>query len=203
MPRRENPRRIVTALREDGTSYIARVDELDRSGFHPRGDSPEELEMLAVAYPRWQEGELPDVRVVWGRNHLPFELPNDPQETPGGGIGGPDSVRFSITIYPPGWEGEYFWANRMNILWVLRGALTYRTDSGDEVVAEPGDTIVQNGTNNAFFNRGDEDVWMAAAMFTARRVAGPTPPRERFQGTQEQLSLFLAQAGEAGSATAG
>jgi hypothetical protein len=197
MPRHESPRRIVTGLTEDGTSYIARVEELAKNSFRPRGTSPEELEMLEVAYPRWRDGETPDVRVVWGADHLPFELPNDPEHTPGGGIGGADGVRFSITIYPPGWEGEYFWANRVNVLFVVRGALTYRTDNGDEVVAEPGDVIIQNGTNNAFFNRGDEDVWMAAAMFTARRVAGPTPPTDRFQGTQDQLQLFLEEAGRA------
>jgi hypothetical protein len=171
------PRRIVTALREDGLSYIARTEEVpaDRSQRLP-------AEVEARSYPRG----VPDVRVVWDCDELPVVLPAAADSQPSGRLPGPRGARVSVTVFPPGWEGEMFWSNRVDVLWVMAGELTYRTDSGDEVVVGQGDIVIQNGANKAFFNRGREPVHMGAVMFGAIQ-AGPTPPLQRYHGPPDGL----------------
>jgi len=171
------PRRIVTALDEDGKTYIARVEEV------PGGRSqglPDEVRRRS--YPKG----VPDVRVGWDCDQLPAVLPADPEAEPSGRLPGPQGVRVSVTIFPPGWEGEMFWSNRVDILWVMSGELTYVTDRGDEIVVGPGDLVLQNGANKAFFNRGDEPVHMGAVMVAALQ-AGPTPPLDQYHGPPEGL----------------
>jgi quercetin dioxygenase-like cupin family protein len=175
------PRRIVTALDERGVSYLARVEELAAAG--PDVGRPDSAD---VAYPGWRDGDRPDVRVAWGCDELPFRLPVDPEATPSGAHPGPLGVRVSVVTYPAGWQGEMFWSNRVDVLWMLAGELVYRTDGGDEVVLRPGDVVIQNGTNKAFENRSAEPVTFGAVMFGAVN-AGPTPPRERFHGAPHEL----------------
>jgi quercetin dioxygenase-like cupin family protein len=103
---------------------------------------------------------------------------------------GGKGFRVSLMTYPPGWKGEMFWSNRVDLIWILSGELTYVTDGGDEVVLRPGDVVIQNGTNKAFMNRGSEPVWFGAVCCGAIRV-GPTPPPEQFHGTQETLRQHL------------
>jgi hypothetical protein len=174
------PRRIVTALSPEGLSYIARSEEVPAAGSHRL---PAEVE--ARSYPRG----VPDVRVVWDCERLPVVLPADPREEPSGRFPGPRGVRVSVTILPPGWEGEMFWSSRLDILWVMAGELTYRTDSGDETVVEPGDIVIQTGTNKAFFNRGSVPVQMGAVMLGAGQ-AGPTPPMEAYHGPPDTLRFI-------------
>ncbi len=184
-----HPRRIVTALGPDGKSYLARVEELE-----PTDVSQWEAnaEALKVGYPRWAEGEHPESRTVWGCDQLPFVLPSDPAGTPHGRHMPPggSGFRVSLMTYPPGWAGEMFWSNRVDVIWILSGELTYVTDGGDEVVLRPGDVVIQNGTNKAFHNRGSVAVWMGAVCCGAIRV-GTTPPAEQYHGTQENLQQHL------------
>jgi hypothetical protein len=173
------PRRIVTALDETGRSYLARVEEIPVS-------APPAKRTGEVAYPRWREGERPEVRVAWGCEELPFRLPIDPSETPSGRHPGPLGVRVSAVTYPPGWRGEMFWSNRVDVLWLIAGELAYRTDGGEEVVVRPGDVVIQNGTNKAFENHGSVPATFGAVMFGAVNE-GPTPPADRFHGLPEEL----------------
>jgi hypothetical protein len=171
------PRRIVTALDADSKTYIARVEEV------PSGRSqglPDEIRRRS--YPKG----VPDVRVVWDCDELPAVLPSDPAAEPSGRLPGPHGVRVSVTIFPPGWEGEMFWSSRVDILWVMSGELTYVTDRGDEIVVGPGDLVLQNGANKAFFNRGSEPVHMGAVMVAALQ-SGPTPPLDHYHGPPEGL----------------
>jgi hypothetical protein len=172
-------RRIVTAQDEQGLSYIARVEEVP-----PNLTQPLSGDVMSRFYPRG----MPDVRVVWDRDRLPAQLPADPDAGPSGRLPGPQGARASVTIYPPGWEGEMFWANRVDIIWVMAGELTYRTDRGDEIVIGPGDVLIQNATNKAFFNRGSEPVYMGALMVNATH-AGPLPPDELYFGPPEHLRI--------------
>ena len=165
------PRRIVTAPDEHGLTRLARIEEVPR-------ESAAALppEVLARNYPQG----MPDVRAVWGTDELPFALPAD-GEPPSLGLPGPRGVRVSVTQLPPGWSGETFWSERVDVLWVMAGALTYVTDGGDEVLVEPGDIVIQNGANKAFHNRGDVPVILGAVMCGAV-YAGETPPAERYHG---------------------
>jgi quercetin dioxygenase-like cupin family protein len=182
--RQTPPRRIVTALNAEGLSYLARVEEI------PVADPPGDR-ALDAAYPGWQSGQVPEVRVAWGCDPLPFRLPVDPMVTPAGGHPGPLGVRLSLVTYPPGWRGEMFWSNRVDFLLMLEGELTYRTDAGDVVVVRPGDVIVQNATNKAFENHGDGPMTFAAVLFGAENE-GPTPPREQFHGRPDELPSVAA-----------
>jgi len=173
------PRRIVTAQREDGTSYLARIEEIPEIDYDRPG-----VDTTATAYPGWADGIRPEVRVAWGREELPFELPVDPAETPSGVHPGPTGTRISVIGYPPGWRGEMFWSDRVDVLFILAGELTYRTDAGDSEVLRPGNVVIQNGTNKAFENHGTETVLMGTVMLGAVRV-GPTPPKEQFHGKLE------------------
>jgi hypothetical protein len=182
------PRRIVTGLRDDGKSYVAIDEELAAPDW--TGQPMNETDRVSIAYPRG----LPNVAAVWSIDELPAELPWD-GELPSGGHPGPRGVRVSMGVYPPGWQGELFWSNRVDILWVAKGELTYVTDSGEEVVVRPGDVVIQNGTNKAFHNRGDEDVWMGAVLLGAVRV-GETPPHDGFHGTHVELQRVLDERAE-------
>ena len=71
------PRRIVTALNDDGLSYLARVKEMAVAP--PPDDRP-----LDEVYPGWETGQIPEIRVAWGCEELPFRLPVDPALTPAG-----------------------------------------------------------------------------------------------------------------------
>jgi hypothetical protein len=173
------PRRIVTALDEQGRTYISRVEEVP-------AERSERLapDVEARSYPHG----VPDVRVVWDCGQLPAVLPADPDAAPSGKLPGPQGVRVSVTIFPPGWEGEMFWSSRVDILWVMAGELTYVTDRGDEVVVGPGDLVIQNGANKAFANRGKVPVHMGAVMCGAVQ-AGATPPLERYHGPPDRLQF--------------
>jgi uncharacterized cupin superfamily protein len=171
------PRRIVTALDADGMSYIARVEEIPAEG---TASLPPDV--AARSYPNG----VPEVRVVWDCEQLPAVLPADPEARPSGRLPGAQGVRVSVTTLPPGWQGETFWSNRVDVLWVLSGELTYVTDRGDEVVLAGGDLLVQNGVNKAFHNRGDEPVQLGAVMVGAVQ-SGATPPLDRYHGPHEDL----------------
>jgi hypothetical protein len=171
------PRRIVTAQDADGLTYIARVEEVP--GGRSRG-LPDDVRRRS--YPRG----TPDVRVVWDCDQLPAVLPADPEAEPSGRLPGSQGARVSVTIFPPGWEGEMFWSNRVDILWVMAGELTYITDRGDEIVISAGDLVVQNGANKKFLNRGSLPVHMGALMIPAVQ-SGLTPPLEQYHGPPEGL----------------
>ena len=171
------PRRIVTALDAGGRSYIARVEEVP-----PAISQSLPPDVQARSYPHG----VPDVRVVWDCKELPVVLPADPEAQPSGNLPGPGGVRVSVTILPPGWEGEIFWSSRVDILWVMGGELTYVTDGGDEIVVGAGDLVVQNGVNKGFSNRGPDPVQMGAVMCGAVQ-SGVTPPPERYHGPEDGL----------------
>lgn len=166
------PRRIVTGHDEQGRTRLLRVEEVPR-------ESAAELPADVLAR-NYSDG-MPDVRAVWGCDELPFALPVDPDDPPSAQLPGPRGIRVSSTEFPPGWTGRMFWSERVDVLWVMSGKLTYVTDGDDEVVVEPGDIVIQNGANKAFHNRGDEPVLMGAVMCGAV-FAGATPPAEQYHG---------------------
>jgi hypothetical protein len=174
------PRRIVTALDEQGQSYIARVEQVP-----PNTSEALPPDVQARSYPNG----VPDVRVVWDYDELPVVLPADPDAGPTGRLPGPRGVRVSVTILPPGWEGEIFWSSRVDILWVMAGELTYVTDRGDELVVGPGDLLIQNGVNKGLSNRGTVPCHMGAVMCGAVQ-SGPTPPRDRYHGPVDGLRFL-------------
>ena len=66
------------------------------------------------------------------------------------------------------------------------GDLVVTPPTGGVVVVGPGDLVLQNGANKAFFNRGSEPVHMGAVMVAALQ-SGPTPPLDHYHGPPEGL----------------
>jgi hypothetical protein len=166
------PRRVVTKLGDDGKSYIARDEELAEMDYGTVDPA-----RMKNTYPGWGEGEHPEIRVVWGTTQLPFRQPEQ-QDAPPSESGempsGRPFVRMSHITYPPGWQGEMFWTNTTDVIWIISGEFTYVTDSGDEVTLRPGDTLIQNGTNKSLQNRGSEPAVIGVVMCATERV-GPSP----------------------------
>jgi hypothetical protein len=169
-------RRVVTAVDQDGRSYVARDEALQEMDY----DAVDPAQM-AMPYPRWGDGEHPGISIVWGSGGLPFEHPVDPGETPSGALPGPDAphaLRVSSISYPPGWEGELFWTLTTDLIFVISGELTQVLDGGDEVTVGAGDVLIQNGTNKRMCNRGDVPANIGVVMCAAV-AAGRTPPADR------------------------
>jgi quercetin dioxygenase-like cupin family protein len=167
------PRRIVTALDQEGLSRLARIEDVaedDYSLIDPRS--------VAVPYPRWAQGEHPEIRVVWGHSGLPPRFPNDASTQTPGGFPQPGDLRVSLVTYAPGHEGEFFWADTFDVVFVVAGELTYETDGGETMILREGDVVLQYATNKALHNRGTRPATIGTVMIGGRRV-GPTPPRER------------------------
>jgi uncharacterized cupin superfamily protein len=168
-------RRVVTEVREDGKSYIARVDEMDADSEAIPPDT------VPVAYPEYTEGKHPGINALWGTGALPFHHPVDVENPPTGNFWetctNPTGLRVSQITYYPGHEGEFFWTQTTDFIFIVSGELTCVVDSGDEIVLRQGDLMVQNGTNKAWFNRGTEPAVMACVM-TGTVFDGPTPPPE-------------------------
>src|ERR1700676_1995994 len=115
------PRRVVTRLDDDGLSRIARDEELEEI------DYDAERRDIARLYPEWFEGGHPEIRVVWGTEHLPFRNPEQQDAPPspeGALVPGRPFVRMSHITYPPGWSGIPFWSETTDVLWMISGALT-------------------------------------------------------------------------------
>src|SRR5258707_470011 len=95
------PRRIVTGLREDGVSYLARVEEVEEIDY-------------ALALPGGPHGERgvePDPDAdrggffrIWGADQLPIPLPSDGKapvfDTKPGADETPEALRRSTTMPP-------------------------------------------------------------------------------------------------------
>ena len=166
------PRRIVTALDDEGKSYLVRVEPVP-----PSAPVNVPADSISRSYPQGP----PAVHAVWSCDELPFALPADPQEIPTGAHPGPLGLRLSVTVFPPGWRGEMFWSNRVDFLWMMSGRLLYTTDRGDEIVFGSGDIVIQNGTNKAFLNNWDEPAIMGSVLCGAVR-RGNAPPAHEYHG---------------------
>jgi hypothetical protein len=69
------------------------------------------------------------------------------------------------------------WHDTFDIQWLMAGELTIGMDDGTEVLMQPGDAVIQHGTNHAW-RVGPEGAVVALYMLGAKRV-GATPPADR------------------------
>jgi quercetin dioxygenase-like cupin family protein len=186
------PRRIVTGLREDGTSYLARVEEveeIDYGGAYP--DRPTRA--------RATEGYR-----IWAWDKLPLELPidgltvdieGDPsaQETPDAlrrslaVPRSPSEIRVTVAKFlprepgQPASPGAFHWNDTLVIQFLISGSLTVLLDDGSEITMQPGDVMVQPGTNHAWFP-GAEGAVMGIVVLGANRVG--ISPRSQDRGAR-------------------
>ncbi|HWL42043.1 MAG TPA: hypothetical protein VNQ73_03795 [Ilumatobacter sp.] len=181
-----NPRRIVAGMRDDGASYFARVEEVREVDYEHNYPS------LAGRQPK-----LTQIYRIYASDHLPIELPQDGLRAPL--LGEPsaddthtalrrssahppeaDGFRISMIVMhpdPDGAPGRLHWHDTFDCQWLVSGQLAVSMDDGSEVVMNPGDALLQYGTNHAWRVVGSEPAVLYLFMTGARRV-GQSPPAE-------------------------
>lgn len=166
------PRRLVTGLRPDGTSYFARVEEVEPT--------------------TRQSGGVVSYR-VWGADRLPVELPNDgltpalasspsAEETPQAlrdstTLPGLDGLRVNVVSMPPGWTCPLHWHDTFDVLWIISGEAVAILDDGSEQLMRPGDFCLCHGTNHAW-RVGDEGAVVGSVRLGVNRVGPLQPPED-------------------------
>ncbi len=176
------PKRIVTGQRPDGTSYFARVEEVapdfrsDASGPSRRVD----------VYRMWANDRLP-VELPFLDQAAPLDSNPSPEETPEAlrnsspQPGTPAGLRVSLIKFLPGQSSQdlqsgLHWHDTFDVQWLVAGELTIGLDDGSEVTMQPGDAVLQHGTNHSW-RVGPEGAIVALYMLGGKRV-GVSPPAE-------------------------
>ncbi|HWL42037.1 MAG TPA: hypothetical protein VNQ73_03765 [Ilumatobacter sp.] len=183
------PRRIVAGMNADGRSYFARVEEVGEVDY-------------PVNYPRHAAKPEKDIEIyrIWGADQLPIELPDDGTRAPLQDAPSADETHLAMrrsSPHPPVADGfritmlkmhpgrgsspersyHLHWHDTFDCQWLAAGQLAVSMDDGSEVIMQPGDALLQYGTNHAWRVVGDEVAVIYLFMLGARRV-GPTPPIE-------------------------
>lgn len=86
---------------------------------------------------------------------------------------GPNATEIRVVEMPPGCRREMHRTNTVDYGLVLCGELTVVLERG-ETVLQPGDIIVQRGTNHLWHNRSD-----APARIAFVNMSGQTTDRDR------------------------
>jgi hypothetical protein len=166
-------RRIVTGQRPDGTSRFARIEELEEDF---RGIGSHRI---------WAIDDLAATKLPYLGQAVPLGSSPSAAETPRAlrcaapHPESPGGFRISLQRMAP---GEYagnatpfmHWHDTVDLTWLLAGELSIRLDCGDEVALQPGDFVVQHGTNHAWIS-GGEGALLGVLMYGAERAA-PHPP---------------------------
>jgi len=189
------PRRVVTGIRSDGISYVAReelVEEIDYPYVLSRPAAPDNsgTETTKPASGGYRGGG--GFFRIWGSDRLPIPLDGDgrspffdteppPEQTP-------DALRRAATMPPPlgvrvGWSnalkpgppGRMHWTDSTDICFVMAGKHGQILDD-DETLMYPGDVLVQNGTNHSHQTVQAPAV-LGYVVLTALRI-GSHPPVE-------------------------
>ncbi|HWL42063.1 MAG TPA: cupin domain-containing protein [Ilumatobacter sp.] len=184
----DRPRRLVAAQRSDGTSYFVEISDVEQV------DYAKHYRRHAAASQRWS-----DIYRLWAADHLPVELPSDGRSVPiaaadpgdvsaalrGSSPHPPDGDGFRISMirmYPRPDGGAnpvgLHWHDTFDCQCLVEGRLEVTMDDGSTVLMEPGDSLLQFGTNHAWRVVGDTPAVILLFMLGARRV-GRTPPADR------------------------
>jgi hypothetical protein len=111
----------------------------------------------------WNTKETPaDIRVGTSID----DPANEPHITPPP----PGGSRFVIIDYPPGNSGTMHRTETIDYIIVLTGEIDMVMDDST-VTLRAGDTMVQRGTNHAWFNRGKENARVAFVLVDAVPLA--------------------------------
>jgi len=80
----------------------------------------------------------------------------------------PMGSRFCIIDYPPGTPGRMHRTDTVDFIVCLAGGIDMELDDGATVHMDPGDTMVQQGTNHSWINNGTGTCRLAIALLDAR-----------------------------------
>jgi len=97
--------------------------------------------------------------LMWCTDAMPAEMPLGGQiEDMGARILGtpppPNGTRFTINDIPPGNPGRMHRTETVDYALILAGEIDMEVDDGERISLNPGDIVVQRGTNHCWSNRG-------------------------------------------------
>ena len=76
--------------------------------------------------------------------------------------------RFTINDYPAGMPGRMHRTDTVDIIVVMDGEIDMELDDGAETNLNTGDIMIQQGTNHAWWNRGDKTCRLAIILIDAK-----------------------------------
>ncbi len=177
----ERPRLVTTGMGADGRTHIARADEIDEvaamPGLHGGGD------------------EVGGYFPMWAADRLPLLLPTDGLAPALDSLPGPDQAlealrradpvppplgfRVTVSRVPPSRaRGALHWRDTVDVMFVMHGEVVHILDSGEEIALRAGDTLIQNGTNHCWHNRGEETTWIGVVTLPGVRFGAAPPPED-------------------------
>jgi quercetin dioxygenase-like cupin family protein len=166
------PKRIVTGQREDGTSYFARVDELEQDfrgiGSH-RVWAVDRLSELKLPY--LTQAALLDPRPSPGETAAALRDSSPHPQTH-------DGLRIHLNQISTRTEPFLHWHDTYDLMWLLAGQLFIALDEGREVELAPGDVVVQHGANHSW-RTGPDGALLAVFIFGAERTAAAPPAADK------------------------
>ena len=145
-----SPRRVVTGHDADGRSVVLEDAPVARSHSIPD----------ATFHEVWNTGETPALipaREPRERTTRPLVTPPDP----GGTIA-------RVVDLEPGSLSPMHRTETVDYGVVLEGRVVLVLDDGSETALEPGDVVVQRGTNHAWSNPGEQSARMAFVLVDGR-----------------------------------
>ena len=97
--------------------------------------------------------------LMWCSDTMPLEMPlGDAIEDMGNRILGtpppPNGTRFTINDIPPGHPGRIHRTETVDYALILAGEIDMEVDNGERISLNPGDVVIQRGTNHSWINRG-------------------------------------------------
>lgn len=111
---------------------------------------------------------------LWNTKATPATIPvgeaiDDPGAEPHVTPPPPGGSRFVVIDYPPGNTGTMHRTETIDYIVVLAGEIDMVMDDST-VTLRAGDTMIQRGTNHAWFNRGTENARLAFVLVDAEQL---------------------------------
>jgi quercetin dioxygenase-like cupin family protein len=97
--------------------------------------------------------------LIWSSDAMPIPMPlGEHIEDMGARILGtpppPNGTRFTINDIPPGHPGRLHRTETVDYALILAGEIDMEVDNGERISLNPGDVVIQRGTNHSWINRG-------------------------------------------------
>ncbi|MCW2785380.1 MAG: cupin [Marmoricola sp.] len=156
-------KRVITGERY-GTSYLAHVGEVEPVVSHGF-----------------------EMRLMWGQDALPLQLPTTAESPSHDGQFFPpsDGVRMTLIHFLPDGQGSggdalgaivesdgFHRTDSQDVGWLISGELGIELEDGSVTWLEPGDLIVQNGTRHRWRNRNSDPAVAGFVTLGAVRALG-------------------------------
>jgi quercetin dioxygenase-like cupin family protein len=141
-------RRIVTTHDEAGKAVVMLEDAASNHKWSGHGN---------VSTMIWSTDRTP--AEMWTKEDYGARIV--PRQPP------PMGSRFAMIDYPPGTPGRMHRTDSVDYVICLKGRMRMEMDDS-AVVLRPGDVLVQQGTNHAWVNEGDETCRLAFVLMDAK-----------------------------------